>query len=115
VLIGVGRWGSLDPWLGIPVRWEQIAGARCIVESSFKDFQVKPSQGSHFFQNLTSFMVGYMTVGSANEHDFINWLWLYDQCTAKKQSLVHHLQLEAPILIKMNGQNKHGVIIKPEE
>jgi CheY-like chemotaxis protein len=115
LLIGVGRWGSLDPWLGIPVRWEQIAGARCIVESSFKDFQVKPSQGSHFFQNLTSFMVGYMTVGSANEHDFINWLWLYDQCTAKKQSLVHHLQLEAPILIKMNGQNKHGVIIKPEE
>ncbi len=64
LLIGVGRWGTLDPWLGIPVEWEQIAGARVIVESSFVDMEVTPSQGSHFFQNLTSFMIGYFSVGT---------------------------------------------------
>jgi CheY-like chemotaxis protein len=64
LLIGVGRWGSLDPWLGIPVNWEQIAGARAIIESNFRDLAVEPSQGSHFFQNLTSFMIGYFHVNS---------------------------------------------------
>ena len=64
LLVGVGRWGSLDPWLGIPVGWEQIAGARAIVETSFKDMSVEPSQGSHFFQNITSFMIGYFTVNN---------------------------------------------------
>src|SRR6185295_12090123 len=59
VLIGVGRWGSSDPWLGIPVSWDQISGARAIVESGFKDMRVQPSQGTHFFQNLSSFNVGY--------------------------------------------------------
>jgi len=62
ILVGVGRWGSLDPWLGIPVNWDQIAGAKAIVETSFKDLAVEPSQGSHFFQNITSFMIGYFTV-----------------------------------------------------
>jgi hypothetical protein len=62
LLIGLGRWGSADPWLGIPVTWEQISGARVIVESGLKDIVVTPSQGSHFFQNLTSFRVGYFTV-----------------------------------------------------
>ena len=62
LLIGVGRWGSTDPWLGIPVTWDEISGARVIVEAGFRDFRVTPSQGSHFFQNLTSFQVGYFTV-----------------------------------------------------
>ena len=62
LLVGVGRWGSADPWLGIPVTWEQISGARVIVEAGFEDFKVTPSQGTHFFQNLTSFEVGYFTV-----------------------------------------------------
>ena len=62
MLVGVGRWGSGDPWLGIPVTWEQISGAKVIVESGLKDMRVQPSQGSHFFQNLTSFRVGYFTV-----------------------------------------------------
>ena len=77
LLIGVGRWGSRDPWLGIPVTWDQIAGARVIVEAGLRDFQVTPSQGSHFFQNLTSFHVGYFTV---NEGDgFVDWDWLAAQ------------------------------------
>ena len=67
---------SLDPWLGIPVEWEQIAGARVIVESSFKDMEVTPSQGSHFFQNLTSFMIGYFSISSSFNQSFIDWNWL---------------------------------------
>src|SRR3970282_1417544 len=62
LLVGVGRWGSNDPWLGIPVTWDQIAGARVIVESGFRDLQVTPSQGTHFFHNLTSCNIGYFTV-----------------------------------------------------
>ena len=62
LLIGVGRWGSNDPWLGIPVEWDEISGARVIVEAGFRDFRVTPSQGSHFFQNLTAFQIGYFTV-----------------------------------------------------
>ena len=62
LLIGVGRWGSNEPWLGIPVEWDEISGARVIVEAGFRDFRVTPSQGSHFFQNLTAFQVGYFTV-----------------------------------------------------
>src|SRR6185503_4462422 len=76
LLIGVGRWGSADPWLGIPVTWEQIAGARVIVECGFRDFRVTPSQGSHFFQNLTSFQVGYFTVNADVGEGFVRWDWL---------------------------------------
>ncbi len=76
LLIGLGRWGTLDPWLGIPINWEEISGAKAIVESNFKDFDVEPSQGSHFFQNLTSFKVGYFTVNSHKGNGFIDWAWL---------------------------------------
>ena len=62
LLVGVGRWGSNDPWLGIPVEWDDISGARVILEAGFRDFRVTPSQGSHFFQNLSAFQVGYFTV-----------------------------------------------------
>ena len=76
ILIGVGRWGSLDPWLGIPVTWDQIAGARAIVEAGFQDCDVAPSQGSHFFQNITSFRVGYFTIGRDTGENFIDWKWI---------------------------------------
>ncbi len=62
VLIGPGRWGSTDPWLGIPVRWPQISAARIIIESGLKSYRIDPSQGTHFFQNLTSFRIGYFTI-----------------------------------------------------
>ncbi len=79
LLIGMGRWGTLDPWLGIPVNWEQIAGARAIVETGFKEFSVEPSQGSHFFQNITSFMIGYFNVDHKKDKGNINWIWLLEQ------------------------------------
>jgi len=112
-LIGVGRWGSSDPWLGIPVTWDQIAGARVIVESGFKDFKVTPSQGTHFFQNLTSFQVGYFTVNPEVGEGSIDWDWLDAQPAVHTGTYVRHLRLEAPVRVRMNGRAGAGVILKP--
>ena len=76
LLIGVGRWGSNDPWLGIPVTWDQVSGARVIVEAGFRDFRVTPSQGSHFFQNLSAFQVGYFTINPDPGEGLVDWEWL---------------------------------------
>lgn len=115
ILIGLGRWGTLDPWLGIPVNWEQICGAAAIVESGFKDFQVEPSQGSHFFQNITSFNVFYFTVNFGRDNaSFIDWNWLLQQKTEIEKNFVKLVSFDRPILIKVNGQKHKGIIIKPE-
>jgi len=113
LLIGIGRWGTLDPWLGIPIAWEQISGAKVIVESNFKDFDVEPSQGSHFFQNMTSFKVGYFTVNSYREKGFIDWEWLRTQQIREERGAIKHIQLESPLTIKINGRENKGIIIKP--
>ncbi|MBN1998528.1 histidine kinase [candidate division KSB1 bacterium] len=114
LLIGVGRWGSMDPWLGIPVTWDQIAGARAIIETDFLDMSVMPSQGSHFFQNLNSFMVGYYTVHSSDRNSFIDWEWLLAQKPAETTEFVRHLAFDKPIVIKMSGHESKGIILKPE-
>ncbi len=116
LLIGVGRWGSRDPWLGIPVTWDQVAGARVIVEAGLRDLRVEPSQGSHFFQNLTSFHVGYFTVNAATPDaisGFVDWGWLDAQPALTENAHVRHLRLESPILVKMDGRKGEGVILKP--
>jgi CheY-like chemotaxis protein len=113
LLIGVGRWGSQDPWLGIPVTWEQISGARVIVEAGFADLPVTPSQGSHFFQNLTSFQVGYFTVNPDVREGFVDWEWLEAQPAEGARDLVRHLRFEAAISVRMNGRNHRGVIYRP--
>ena len=113
LLFGVGRWGSLDPWLGIPVTWDQISGAAVIVEAGFKDFQVTPSQGSHFFQNLTSFRVGYFTVNSIDHIGFIDWDWLNNQNAEEELVFTKHLKFDQPISVKINGHENRGVILKP--
>jgi CheY-like chemotaxis protein len=113
VLIGVGRWGSSDPWLGIPVSWDQISGARVMVETSFKDFRVTPSQGTHFFQNLISFRIGYFTVNSDLRSEFLNWEWLRTQSAVRDAKYSRHLRFDAPITVKMNGRANRGVILKP--
>lgn len=115
VLVGVGRWGSTDPWLGVPVTWDQIAGARAIVESGFKDFRVTPSQGTHFFQNLTSFQVGYFTINPSAKDGFVDWDWLTAQPTVTVGEYVRHVRLTAPLSIRMNGKRREGVILKPRE
>ncbi|HLA76488.1 MAG TPA: PEP/pyruvate-binding domain-containing protein [Vicinamibacteria bacterium] len=114
VLVGVGRWGSRDPWLGIPVAWDQISGARVIVEAGFKDFKVTPSQGSHFFQNLTSFNVGYFTVNPDAGDGFVDWDFLAGQPAAGESACVRHLRFPRPVMIKMNGKANQGVIVKPD-
>ncbi len=115
LLIGVGRWGTLDPWLGIPVTWEQISGAKAIIEADFKEISVEPSQGSHFFQNLTSFMIGYFTVNLEKEMGHLDWQWLMKQKPVEKMEFTRHLRFNKPIIIKMNGHENKGVIFKPEK
>jgi hypothetical protein len=113
LLIGVGRWGTLDPWLGIPVTWDQISGASAIVEANMKDLNVTPSQGSHFFQNLTSFMVGYFTVNAHTNHGFIDWEWLSAQEAVEELVFTRHIRCAEPFTIKMNGHKNKGIILKP--
>src|SRR5579863_9755281 len=114
LLIGVGRWGSNDPWLGIPVEWDEISGARVIVEAGFRDFRVTPSQGSHFFQNLTAFQVGYFTVNPDAGEGFVDWTWLGAQSAVEEQGCVRHLHFETPLVVVMNGRTSRGTIFKPE-
>jgi len=114
LLIGVGRWGSTEPWLGIPVEWDEISGARVIVEAGFRDFRVTPSQGSHFFQNLTAFQIGYFTVNPDVGEGSVDWQWLTEQPAMEEQGCVRHLQFAEPIRVVMNSRTSQGVIFKPE-
>lgn len=113
LLIGPGRWGTLDPWLGIPVKWDQICGARAIVEAGFRDMSVDPSQGSHFFQNLTAFQIGYFSVNERQRESFVDWEWLGSRTALDESEFVRHLRFESPIVVKMNGHERRGVILKP--
>ena len=112
-LVGVGRWGSRDPWLGIPVTWDQVAGAQVIVEAGLRDLSVTPSQGTHFFQNLTSFNVGYFTVNPESGDGDVDWAWLDAQPPLSSASHVRHIRLERPVLVLMDGKRNEGVILKP--
>jgi CheY-like chemotaxis protein len=113
LLIGVGRWGSADPVLGIPVTWDQIAGARAIVEAGFADFRVTPSQGSHFFQNLTAGNIGYFTVNPDVGEGFVDWSWLAAQPAVSETEFVRLLRFEHPFDIAINGRAHAGIIAKP--
>ena len=113
ILVGVGRWGSSDPLLGIPVAWDQIAGARVIVEAGFRDLEVTPSQGTHFFQNLTSANIGYFTVNPEAGEGIVDWDWLAAQPAVREMSTVRHLRFGEPLLVIMNGRTNQGVILKP--
>jgi len=115
LLVGVGRWGSRDPWMGIPVTWDQIAGARVIVEAGFRDFKVTPSQGTHFFQNLVSFNVGYFTVNPDAGDGFVDWDWLAAQPVVRQTASVRLVRLPRPAVVKMDGHRGEGVILKPIE
>ncbi len=113
LLIGVGRWGSNDPWLGVPVTWEQVAGARVIVEAGFRDLRVTPSQGSHFFQNLNAFQVAYFTVNPDLGEGLVDWDWLASLPAVDEIDSVRHVQLEKPLEIVVSGKTGVGLIVKP--
>jgi hypothetical protein len=113
LLIGPGRWGSADRWLGIPVEWPQIAGARVIVETDLEDFKVTPSQGTHFFQNLTSFQVGYLTVNASDAGARIDWDWLKTVPAAEETRFLRHLHLFEPLTVLIDGRSGRAVVLKP--
>jgi len=113
ILIGPGRWGSSDNALGIPVRWADIANARLIVETALSNYRIEPSQGTHFFQNLTSAGVGYFTVNPFGRDDYIDFDWLA-QCSAEYES--EHIRVvafDSPLLIGIDGKKGIGVVRKP--
>jgi hypothetical protein len=113
LLVVVGRLGSSEPTLGVPVVWDQIAGARAIVEAGFHDFKVTPSQGSHFFQHLMTFRVGYFTVNPEAGEGLVDWEWLAAQPAVSDRASVRHIRLPAPLSVRMNGKDHRGVIVKP--
>ncbi|MFO8074228.1 MAG: PEP/pyruvate-binding domain-containing protein [Polyangia bacterium] len=115
VLIGPGRWGSADRWLGIPVRWSQIAGARCIVETDLPDIRVTPSQGSHFFQNMTSLGVAYLTVAPDDDGALLDLEWLGARAAEQELEMVRHVRFERELAIAVNGRSGSGAILKPGE
>ena len=111
VLIGFGRWGSSDPWLGIPVEWSQIGGAGVLVEATLPDMDVELSQGSHFFHNLSSFQICYLSVHHSGKYA-IDWNWLAAQQEIMSTEFIRHVRLEHPVTIKVDGRNGRGVIKK---
>jgi hypothetical protein len=113
ILIGPGRWGSADPWLGIPVTWDQISSARVIVEASLKDFRVTPSQGTHFFQNMTSLRIAYFTVNPWAGEDRIDWEWLDAQPAMRASDHLRHIRFEQPVPVRIEGVSNRGVLLPP--
>ena len=113
VLIGPGRWGSTDPWLGIPVKWPQISAARIIIESGLKNYRIDPSQGTHFFQNLTSFRVGYFTINPFINEGYYNVDFLNSLKVVYEDSFIRHVRFDNPLEIMIDGKKHRGVILKP--
>ncbi|MDE5924701.1 MAG: PEP/pyruvate-binding domain-containing protein, partial [Muribaculaceae bacterium] len=113
VLIGPGRWGSSDPALGIPVRWSQITGARLIVESALPGYRIEPSQGTHFFQNLTSFGVGYFTIDQPGGMGMIDIDWLDSLPAVYESDAIRIVEFDTPLTIAINGRKSKGIVVKP--
>lgn len=112
LLIGPGRWGSRDRWLGIPVAWSDISAARVIVETALADIAVEPSQGSHFFHNLTSFEVGYFTAHEDRDGAKVDWDWLLAQPVLAETEFLRHLRLPAPLAVYLDGRHGRGVVLR---
>jgi hypothetical protein len=113
VLIGPGRWGSSDPWLGIPVKWAHISAARIIIESGLKNYRIDPSQGTHFFQNLTSFRVGYFTINPFMNDGFYDVDYLDGKEVVYEDQFIRHIRFDEPLEILVDGRKHAGVIFKP--
>lgn len=116
VLIGPGRWGSSDHYLGVPVKWPHISAARVIVEVALKNYNIDPSQGTHFFQNLTSFGVGYFTVDTNTEEGgFVNKEMLDAMPAVEETQYVRHVRFDRPLKILMDGKKQEGAVLHPQE
>jgi DNA-binding NarL/FixJ family response regulator len=111
LLIGPGRWGSSDHWLGIPVSWQDISQVAAIVETGHPRLQADPSQGSHFFQNLTSLGVFYLTLQKP-EHGHLRWEWFERQSNQTRSTFLRHIHLPAPLIIQVDGRTSEAVVME---
>ncbi|MFV0469828.1 MAG: PEP/pyruvate-binding domain-containing protein [Dysgonomonas sp.] len=115
ILVGPGRWGSSDSWLGIPVKWANICNAQLLVELGLDNYRVDPSQGTHFFQNLTSFGVGYFTINTyLNDNSFFDEDYLNQQPAIVETKFIRHVRFNSPLITKINGKSKLGIVLKPQ-
>ena len=112
VLVGPGRWGSSDPWLGVPVKWPHISAARVIVETGLKNYHVDPSQGTHFFQNLTSFGVGYFTINTYTGDGIFQQDVLDRMPAVEETEYVRHVRFDHPLKVMMDGKKQEGVVLR---
>jgi len=113
ILIGPGRWGSTDPWLGIPIKWPHISQARVIVESGLQNYRIDPSQGTHFFQNITSFRVGYFTINPFINDGYYDVDFLNNATSVYDDEYIRHVRFEEPLIVLIDGRGHKGAIIKP--
>jgi len=111
LLIGFGRWGSSDPWLGIPVEWGQISGARVIVETTLPEMNPDLSQGSHFFHNLISQQVLYLSLRHGGRFA-VDWPWLERQAVVAETEFVKHVRCRVPLAVKVDGRGRKGVVTR---
>lgn len=114
ILVGPGRWGSSDTWLGIPVKWPHISAARVIVEAGLTNYRVDPSQGTHFFQNLTSFGVGYFTINAFMNDGVYNQEFLNSLEPVTETKFLRHVHFDKPLVVKIDGKKNIGLVMKPE-
>jgi hypothetical protein len=112
ILIGPGRWGSSDTWLGIPVKWPHITGAKVIVEAGETSYHIDPSQGTHFFQNLTSCGSAYLTVDSYDEEECFNEDFLETLEVIEENKYLKWVRSATPLVAKVDGKKKRAVILK---
>ncbi|MFX0013338.1 MAG: PEP/pyruvate-binding domain-containing protein [Promethearchaeota archaeon] len=114
ILLGFGRWGTFDRFLGIPVKWNNISAAQVIIETGLEDFHVEHSQGSHFFQNITTANIGYFFIKYNSKKDFIDWNWLKNQRKyGTETKYIRHIRTEKPLLVVIDGRRREGMIVKP--
>ncbi len=109
LLLGFGRWGSSDPWLGIPVTWGQVAGARVMVEATLPEIRIDPSQGSHFFHNISSLGVIFFALGASEPTD-VRWSWLAGHAAVRETTFLRHLRLTEPLLVRVDGKSGRGFV-----
>ncbi|MDR0371286.1 MAG: phosphoenolpyruvate synthase [Prevotellaceae bacterium] len=115
ILVGPGRWGSSDPWLGVPVKWQHISNAKTIIESGLSHYRIDPSQGTHFFQNLTSLGVSYFTINPFNNDGTYDVDFLNKQQAVHETEFIRHVRFESPIVVKIDSRKSLGIILKPEK
>lgn len=114
ILVGPGRWGTSDPWLGMPVKWADISQSSVIIEAGLEDFIIEQSQGSHFFHNITTFGIIYYTINPFKNDGYYDVDYLDKQKALFEDEFVRHIRFEKPVIVKTDGRSGNGVILKPK-